>query len=575
MPHALSRRTFLGRSAAVAASAALLPLLRATPSLAAAPAADLEDLIDAGDSFARGAAKGASVSGGAVRATTDGGTFTSGPLRAAGRFTHVGLHWTAVVPERASLELELRTSPDGTNWSPWQELHVERQPGETPVGDYFASLVTARGAQHVQYRATFRTPGGASPTLQRVTATTIDAPVTATTTDANKRTDTVAVPDTDSGLSLAVLARESWLAPGTDSYRFNKRGQEIWPEMFVPAKKLVVHHTATSNGYQTAAEAQSEVQAIYKYHAVTQRWGDIGYNALVDKFGNIYEGRHGRGEGDGRTGGREVLSAGVVAGHDYAHNYGSAGVALLGWADSTKGWEFTAAMQQALRDHSLFESGRHFLRPLKEDGATAESSEFLRSDDAWASGMKNVSGHQETNATECPGLVMGHLATLRGQIREGLATRSQARIPLSPTGTDASAPKESTTGTPLSYTWQAPAGGWGDSRVLEGYEYCIEGWYKPSDSYDVQYISGYTDETQPRQRWRRADSTASDTFLGESVTPNTDGSVTVAFTPTKAGHYTLHVRAVFADDTRTAYESNHTYLVKAPSSTGGGKKPRG
>ena len=42
------------------------------------------------------------------------------------------------------------------------------------MGDYFASVVYAGGARFVQYRATFRTAGGASPSLKRVTATVID-----------------------------------------------------------------------------------------------------------------------------------------------------------------------------------------------------------------------------------------------------------------------------------------------------------------------------------------------------------------------------------------------------------------
>ena len=118
-----------------------------------------------------------------------------------------------------------------------------------------------------------------------------------------------------------------------ERYRFNKRGQELWPEVFVPAKKLMVHRTATLHDYKDAAEAAAEVWAIYYYHAVTRRCGGIGYTALLDKFGNAYEGRHGRGEGTGQ----EYLGAGVVAGHDVGCNYGSAGVALLGDATQAAG----------------------------------------------------------------------------------------------------------------------------------------------------------------------------------------------------------------------------------------------
>jgi hypothetical protein len=68
------------------------------------------------------------------------------------------------------------------------------------------------------------------------------------------------------------------------------------------------------------------LRADYTYHATTLDWGDLGYNIVIDKWGNIYEGRHGRGQGLSR----EAFSPGVVAGHALDHNYGSVGIALLG-----------------------------------------------------------------------------------------------------------------------------------------------------------------------------------------------------------------------------------------------------
>lgn len=57
-------------------------------------------------------------------------------------------------------------------------------------------------------------------------------------------------------------------------------------------RALTLHHTAGSNDY-TPAESASIVRGIYTYHAQTLGWCDVGYNALVDKYGTIYEGRFG------------------------------------------------------------------------------------------------------------------------------------------------------------------------------------------------------------------------------------------------------------------------------------------
>ena len=67
-----------------------------------------------------------------------------------------------------------------------------------------------------------------------------------------------------------------------------------WAPQFYATKKLVVHHTDTSDDYTDRAGAEAQIRSIYYYHSVTQGWGDIGYNFLIDKFGNVYEGRYSR-----------------------------------------------------------------------------------------------------------------------------------------------------------------------------------------------------------------------------------------------------------------------------------------
>ena len=187
-----------------------------------------------------------------------------------------------------------------------------------------------------------------------------------------------------------------------DSLRFeggatSNPDAEIWPRMYVPTKKAVVHHTATSNSY---VDGPAEVRAIYTYHAVSLGWGDIGYSSLIDRDGTIYEGRHGRGAGETR----EVLSADVVAGHALSHNYGTTGVALIGThtarGEGGKPSVVPADISwSALIDVLAFECARRGIDPQA-------ANDFLRSDDAWNTAFANVPGHRDCNPTICPG---GHV----------------------------------------------------------------------------------------------------------------------------------------------------------------------
>ena len=55
---------------------------------------------------------------------------------------------------------------------------------------------------------------------------------------------------------------------------------------------LLVHHTASANGY-AQAEVPGLLRAFYGLHTGTKGWPDIAYNFLVDRFGQVWEGRMG------------------------------------------------------------------------------------------------------------------------------------------------------------------------------------------------------------------------------------------------------------------------------------------
>ncbi|MFA6550267.1 MAG: N-acetylmuramoyl-L-alanine amidase [Candidatus Gracilibacteria bacterium] len=95
----------------------------------------------------------------------------------------------------------------------------------------------------------------------------------------------------------------------------NSAGQTLtWPlEYAKKITKFVIHHTDSKANLDNPKQ---KIREIYSYHALTRGWGDIGYNYIIDREGNIYEGRAG-GEG-------------VIGAHAGTANTGSIGIAILG-----------------------------------------------------------------------------------------------------------------------------------------------------------------------------------------------------------------------------------------------------
>ncbi|MCB9809453.1 N-acetylmuramoyl-L-alanine amidase [Candidatus Peribacteria bacterium] len=88
----------------------------------------------------------------------------------------------------------------------------------------------------------------------------------------------------------------------------NELGQPLeWPIYHDTGKDIiVVHHTVSEDIPidQGDMPAIKQVRSIWDFHTNSRGWGDIGYNFLIDKLGNIYEGRRGGSDavGAGATG---------------------------------------------------------------------------------------------------------------------------------------------------------------------------------------------------------------------------------------------------------------------------------
>jgi len=147
----------------------------------------------------------------------------------------------------------------------------------------------------------------------------------------------------------------------------------------------LVHHTAGSNSY-TAAQSAAMVRAIQTYHVKGNGWNDLGYNFLVDKYGQVFEGRYGG------------VERNVVGAHAEGFNTGSVGVAVLGTYGATKP---TAKSLEAIAAVLAWRLDVAHVDPLQRLSWISGGNARFPSGTPVPLGA--ISAHRDTGFTACPG----------------------------------------------------------------------------------------------------------------------------------------------------------------------------
>jgi hypothetical protein len=322
---------------------------------------------------ARGHAAGAEVPSdeGRVRFLTD-------PIEAPARFDLVGL----VDQQRP---VEVRARADGEPWSPW----VETTDGEP---------IWTGGADELQIRSRDSRPHGEIGYVNvSGDATPADRALNGIRGAVNTALVSVAGVFAGDAASadppFEVVNREEWDPDGACQPRTPVNGR---------VKAAVIHHTVNANTY-AAEEAPGIVLGICRYHRYSHGWNDIGYNALVDRFGNIYA---------GRTGG---LANPIVGAHTGGFNSQTVGVSSIGTHTST------GMSKEALGAVVRFLTWK---LPLHDRDARGKARLVSAggSGNRYPSGAKasvpEVTRHRRLNETACPG---------RAQVSK-IKRRTQRRI---------------------------------------------------------------------------------------------------------------------------------------------------
>lgn len=292
-------------------------------------------------------------------------------------------HRSAVIDAPARFDLaglagemrpfELRGRTDGGEWTDW----VETANGD-PVwfGGMDELQVRARGWRPAGSLHYVNVSGDATAGEGALTSAreAVDGALSATVSifGADEATAGSTMPD--------VVTRKQWGAEGggCEPRRTPAYGK---------VKAAAVHHTVNAVDY-SEAEAPGIVLGICRFHRNGNGWDDIGYNALVDRFGNIYAGRDG---GLGRA---------VVGAQMQGFNAQTTGVAVIGTHTTQP------ISKQAMRGVSRWLAWKLPQHGLSTEG-TARMVSAGGSATKYPAGTKvrtkRIIGHRRTGLTACPG----------------------------------------------------------------------------------------------------------------------------------------------------------------------------
>jgi hypothetical protein len=202
------------------------------------------------------------------------------------------------------------------------------------------------------------------------------------------------------GASPGVITRAQWGAGGTPT-------GDCAPAYAGQLKAAIIHHTVSTNSY-SAAQASGLVRSIWLYHTRPPEqggrgWCDIGYNAVVDRHGQVFEGAAGG------------LDRNVIGAHAGGFNTYTVGVSTLGEFESAAP---TGAMTEAVAQTIAWKFGLEGLDARGTTQLTSGGGGTAKYAKGTVVTLPVIMGHRDVGATACPGQ---HLYDQVGAIRARVA----------------------------------------------------------------------------------------------------------------------------------------------------------
>lgn len=300
----------------------------------------------------------------------------------SGRATMIGCTWAASSPA----VLRARGLDGDGQWSAWTDLEIAVDPvsGENALGSEAAWIGPV-----TQIEVQAQTAGG-SDMAQDVTAHVV--------TTSPRSADAKPLPGVSGGRGSMLPAEAASattgpeLGPGAPT--IIRRSQWGAKESLTSGvstaagiRSVVVHHTEGSNTYGRKDSPQI-LRGILSYHTQSLGWADIGYNVLIDKYGQVFEGRHGG------------LNLNVIGAHCLGYNNGTFGVSIMG---SYKTSGPPTAARKALAHVIGWRLLGAFRTKVSEKSSFTVTSANVTHKKGSTISLPRIFAHRDVNYTDCPG----------------------------------------------------------------------------------------------------------------------------------------------------------------------------
>jgi len=320
-------------------------------------------------------------------------------------FSCFGIGWQN---ENVNLLLEnfivkYRTKNTKGKWSNWNEVTADVKPNDTPTNMYWTDAVfTTDATSHTEIELEVNYPE--LPNLIKVHL--FDGNFK-TTYDNNQKNVNPVNNEVNNVVCPALptmITRAQWCGGAASCTQVNT----VYTPTYINATHVIIHHGATPDTYTSGREV---VQSYYNYHVNTLGWADIGYNYIVDKSGNFYEGRYNP----------NINTADARGAHAGTSNAYSIGINFPGNADVTLA---TTAQLQVVEKILAWWFNKKGFDPI--------SSASLQTQDYGVLTLPRISGHKDVGQTSCPGTnLYSKIPAMRTNAKQLITNCSSCNVPSS------------------------------------------------------------------------------------------------------------------------------------------------